>query len=190
MCGHGWGYQYYGNMNPQSISLSLFVLLLCLYVSLPLRSGRLAGVHQCPHTHTGTHTHTHCGGVAGSQAWSRKLSSSPLPHTHTNMLNACTYEHILANACTSWKWFMFVVTYLHADIDSLAHKHTDTQRVMSNQFSSFRFLSHAQVSTTTYAMCMRALDCVCACHFLSLILLSFSIPTRLVAPLPCKQSQV
>lgn len=69
---------------------------------------------------------------------------------------------------------------------------------MSNRFFSFSDYCHMhrypwQPSlktnrTSVMSMCVRRPDC--ACHFLQLIPLSFSIPTRLVALLPCKQCQV
>lgn len=158
-------------------------------LTLPLCSGKLAGVHQCPLTHT----HTHCVGVAGSQAWSWKLSSSSHKHIHGKHLHI--WGHI-SERLLKLKMIHFcscLPTHKHRLTHTWAHRHAD-----GNEQSVFLFLIlvtcpgiHDNLpleTNTTYAMCMCALDCARACHFLSPIPLSIS--TQLVTPLPCKQSQV
>lgn len=186
-------------MNPQSISLSLslFVLLLCLYVSLPLRSGGLARVHRCPLTCTHTHTHKITAGALQAV----KLYHESFHQAHTNTLGAkCLHVRAHFSKCLHKAKMIHVCGHLptHRHRHTCTYTHTDTHKqtgLWAVTFPFFWFQSHARVSRTDFPWNKPYVICMCVCVWLRVSLSfsparPFSIPTRLVAPLPCKQSQV
>lgn len=127
------------------------------------------------------HTHTHTKSQRGRCRRSNFITKAFIKRTQTHLvLNACTYEHISANACTKRKWFTFVVTYLHTDIDTHAHTHTQTHtNRLGYEQSLFLFSDSSHMpgypgltsleTNHMWSVCVCVFDCVWACHFLPLV---------------------